>query len=797
MMNDHLEQVAMAADDAEDLLLLRLHNRRRLERANRRNNNDDDNDDDENEENQEGGGGDGNRDNDPAHEEELEDQEDDEEEEDDEDEDDEEDENDNDEENENENENGAAAEEEDSDIIDGGTTEHGSKQPSTSCPMFVILECKEWLPTSLVPRDFSLQALNITKEPRGKEKDTTGNNNDADSNSADADANADADMGGDNDGEDAPAAANANPNANPRVNVAGGIFPHPIYSPGSKVQIGLEKSTRLSAVFARYCEFANNYLPNTRNNHKDTITKYNSKLQYKPLQVEPYHLEFSHCSILKPSDTAETSALMKEDKITVRRVRKEERRSKADWTRTQRDSDQSYFKQLRGLLPDNSQNATRNCDVVFHCRGKIKDENGYKQEVLTTYVRGHAALLSKRCKWLALRIDAAKGEFYGAGDDRDNNNRNAGDNDHVNEGRHGENEDHDMQDQEDMVFEANQNQNPNHNNNLDNNGNNNNMDNNDNNNHNENDNGGGNNVVPIVDDEEDDRDNAVHKIHDSADGTGTDSSLDMDDNSHGRNRNRSRNVRDSPLQFVGSNYPNHILRVPLSHPPEAIRLLLEYCYTNRVIALGSLAFHESYKPIDKQNIDPLLADLCGPVSPFPTPRGLRSAWPLNGLPTISLSVALAGIQLAEEANLPRLSYMCEIAASQLISANTALEVLALCEQQYRATGNHLTHLRKAVMLYYVLGRGRKGVSDLSSKSSFKRTLKEKSEDVVPSLLMGIQETVKHVLGGGGGSHHDHHDHRHHHGGDNNSLDHFHLLKDSDYERKITLRRKSTSNYLKA
>jgi hypothetical protein len=113
---------------------------------------------------------------------------------------------------------------------------------------------------------------------------------------------------------------------------------------------------------------------------------------------------------------------------------------------------------------------------------------------------------------------------------------------------------------------------------------------------------------------------------------------------------------------------------------------------------------------------------------------------------VNLSVALAGIQLAEEAKMPRLSLMCEIAASELVTDNSALEALALCEQQYRLTGNRLTHLRKSVMLYHVFGYGKKGVEKLSNMSSFKRTLKEKNNDVVPSLMMGIMEAVKSVRG---------------------------------------------------
>ena len=81
------------------------------------------------------------------------------------------------------------------------------------------------------------------------------------------------------------------------------------------------------------------------------------------------------------------------------------------------------------------------------------------------------------------------------------------------------------------------------------------------------------------------------------------------------------------------------------------------------------------------------------------------------------------------------------------------------------------------MLYYILGRGPKGVNDLASMSSFKRTLKEKSDDVVPSLLMGIMETVKHVLG-------------------EKDVD-LDRLKDLDHGRKSTNRKKSTGMYLKA
>ena len=136
------------------------------------------------------------------------------------------------------------------------------------------------------------------------------------------------------------------------------------------------------------------------------------------------------------------------------------------------------------------------------------------------------------------------------------------------------------------------------------------------------------------------------------------------------------------------------------------------------------------------------------MSPFPNTRGVRSPWPDNSLkkPTVSLPVALAGIQLAEEAKMLRLSLMCEIAASQLITDSTALEALVLCEQQFKLTGNRLPHLRKAVMLHHILGCGPKGVEKLANMASFNKTLRDKYEDAVPSLMMGILEAVKSIKG---------------------------------------------------
>jgi hypothetical protein len=426
---------------------------------------------------------------------------------------------------------------------------------------------------------------------------------------------------------------------------------------------------------------------------------------------------------------------MKTDTIRVRRARVKERKIMVDWSKLQRDSDKDYFVQLKNLMPDKMPLWMEN-SVVFLCRGRIRDERGYRQNVLTSLVKGNERILAKRCKWLRDKIDAASGEI------RIELNREV-----VEEG---------------MVFEAHQRQVIDGRNgnaipvdddevvNI--------------NNVNVNEEDGVNverfvQVNAVEDDEEDDPrrmhiDNmGIHNIQDlSADESQNDGAGDSEHGDHSGD-----NPNAVPLDGRNDEHPSSLLNshgggrnpvhVVLAHPPEAVKLLLEYCYTHRVIALGQKAFNKSYKPVDPNLVDPLLMDYCGPVSPFPSPR-VRSPWSDDALkkPTVNLSVALAGIQLAEEAKMPRLSLMCEIAASELVTDNSALEALALCEQQYRLTGNRLTHLRKSVMLYHVFGYGKKGVEKLSNMSSFKRTLKEKNNDVVPSLMMGIMEAVKSVRG---------------------------------------------------
>lgn len=380
---------------------------------------------------------------------------------------------------------------------------------------------------------------------------------------------------------------------------------------------------------------------------------------------------------------------MKEDKIKVQRNQEKERREKAFFAQECRNSDSQYFQQLRTLLPQRNPSALKT-DVVFHCKGKIKDEQGYKQAVLSTCVRGHSAMVMRRCNWLARKIEDSKltKSIINQPQKRSINHNivaidesSSSDAVHISDGVWQNNANIRINNSQDSMNIANE--------------------------------------VEQDDDED---------INHTGGAIENENSSHIDINTHHGMRSTS-----PVISFVEGTNCNPKYEVTLKHPPEAVKLLLEYCYTNRVIPLGYLAFKTSFKPVDENMVSKELRDYVGPVEP--------KSWPYEGRPTVSFNLALAGIRLAEEANLPRFSLMCEIAASQLVSTSTSLEALALCEEQRKQTGNKLIHLRKAVMLYHILGHGSKGVNDLSNMSSFNRTLLEKRDVVVPSLLMGVKETI--------------------------------------------------------
>jgi hypothetical protein len=435
---------------------------------------------------------------------------------------------------------------------------------------------------------------------------------------------------------------------------------HSILQPGSVVAIGLDKSTKLSAVFRRFCEFLNE--------------------QYPSVQLQRSDFDFFHCDVLKGSDTAEAAALMKNDHIEVRKNRLDQREADAEAYRVQREMDRDYFQHMRLLLPDTI--GSKTCDVVLDCRGKLVDEQGLNQEVLRTDVRGHSALLTKRCKWLGGLIKTARDEL----------------------------------ERQSVVTVPEQ----------------------------ENQGADGSARFPpnasMREEEEDDGIEALpyalERNEEEANRSATEIEIDDDDDEDTKMPSVAQ--RDS-AEFFGSSGGGNLLWVTIpNHSPDAVRLLLEYCYTNRVVPLGQQAFLKACRTKDEHR-NPLMP-FTGPVAPYHSYSSRTRGWPNNGLPLVSFSVALAGIALAEEANMPRLSLMCEVAASELVKPSNVVEALGRCTAQEKQTGNPLALLRKAAMSV-LFENGPRGVVEMCRKPTFRRALEEKSASLVPSLLIGTMEAV--------------------------------------------------------
>ncbi|CAB9517752.1 expressed unknown protein [Seminavis robusta] len=476
---------------------------------------------------------------------------------------------------------------------------------------------------------------------------------------------------------------------------------HPILKEGVVVSIGLDKNTKLGAVFRRFAEFCN---------------------EHSKHEVEDTDLEFFHCQLLNGSDTAESSALMKNDRIKVRKERSADRQNQAELKRLQRDSDKEFFKQLQQLMP--SGGANKYCDVVFDCQGKIPDDNGFPQQVLTSKVRGHSVVLGKRCKWLGELIDTARKERVNrsfvtedppadgiininnvsdvvikAEEDAANSPQSQNridfptghivantsstmpDEDGQRPRRSGDTEDYDEDDDEMGVL-----------------------------------------PFPMPQN----RPQAIYR-------GGATEIEDDDNNEDGSEADsmgavgghwRDRVVRKSFISQESTQSDELVVTIS-KHSPQAMKLLLEYCYSNRVIPLG----HDAY--VQACRTKPVKPD--GPVAPYSSSR----RWPNNGAPQVTLSVALAGISLAEEAGLRRLSLMCEVAASQLVSNANVVHALSACTQQHSLTGNSLPRLREVAMSI-ILRFGPRGFYDVAV---FRKALEGPTTSIIPTLLTGTAEAM--------------------------------------------------------
>jgi len=457
---------------------------------------------------------------------------------------------------------------------------------------------------------------------------------------------------------------------------------HPILRPGVTVSIGLDKTTKLKAVFKQYVDFCNSK-SKTDSPESDST------------QIDVQDLEFAFCQLLNENDTAETSALMKNDRIRVRKVQKSERVIEAERKRAQRESDKVYFQQMRHLLPESC--PTRLADVILDCQGKLVDNDGHCQRVLSTTVRAHSSLIRKRCPWLMAIILKARQKAKQQLEQEETQNSKTPDHSST---RATEIENDDEGETCNDNGQAN-------------------------NNNSEND------EKEIARGEEEISRAARIDMEDDCSVDGNVNVIIVDDD-----EDDSNHVVSSSRHQIHSRPEVDALTVVLSeHSPEAVKILLEYCYTNRVVSLGHNAFVQACKTRpNKHN---------GPVPPHPTTHSSNARkWPNNGISTIPFSVALAAIRLAEEAGMFRLSFMCEISAAQLVTTSNVVEALTMSTRQKIISGNDLSRLRKAAM-DVIFKRGRRGVSEIGRSSCFKKALEEERSIIVPTLLKGTMEAVAH------------------------------------------------------
>jgi hypothetical protein len=413
---------------------------------------------------------------------------------------------------------------------------------------------------------------------------------------------------------------------------------HPVLSIGVSVCIGLEKSSKLGSVFDRYIDFANEHALN----HHPKIT------------IED--LEFVHCAILSQSDTPEASALMKKDRIRVRRSTKDERALEAESVIIQRELDMNYFENLRLLMTD-----CINSDMILECQGSLSGQNATNEKT-NNILRGHSAILSKRSKWFDGLIQQAKaglskGSIISTAEISSLRNQSVSAD--TDDGDYGiESLSCLSSTEKEMQSEG---------------------------------------ATKIENDEEDD---------------------------HISFTSKARSEWPEPLR---SNDSEVIWVTIPDHSPDAVKLLLEYCYTNSIISLGQDAFEAAWKPCIKE----------GDYSSINVPRRWKESMKH---PRISFAVALAGIAIAEEAKFPRMSLMCEVAACSLLCISNIFEALSMCTRQEQITGNPLKRLRKSAM---ALVLNKFELEELTITKEFNKAIMEpeRSAIFIPSLLIGTMEAV--------------------------------------------------------
>ena len=462
---------------------------------------------------------------------------------------------------------------------------------------------------------------------------------------------------------------------------------HPILRPGIKVRIGLGKNTRLSAVMERYVEVCNQIRPD------------GSSAISSSSHIEISDLEFVYAAVLKGQDTAEQGALMKDDVVRVRQYRWEQNDRDREANRLQRESDLVYLEQMRQMVDKQSLG-----NVLLDCQGPSVSNkcSAFNSQRLTTLVWCDAALVSKRCPWLGRIIEASSAglsstaaptersksvvslpeplPYVGSPSSTIARNGVARvDSLATGNGRRSVQDDS-IPDDEDLDDHP----------------------------------------IQVLD-------FAPHPsnrvgLQQNAVALAAAAQIECDDESNGEGTDFDLEGKCTVV------IPNH--------SSEAVKLLLEYCYTNRVVCLG----HEAFRLAARTK--PVPRDGKGNLPPHGTKR-----WANRGEPTLSFDLAAAAIVLAEEASIPRLSLMCEVAASHLVSQLNVIEALSLCKRTQDQWGNPLQRLRRAAMEVVFHSKPFGIVYDRIYKNvAFKEAVEERAPLLVPALFSGTADAVEECLG---------------------------------------------------
>lgn len=388
-------------------------------------------------------------------------------------------------------------------------------------------------------------------------------------------------------------------------------------------------------------------------------------------------IEFVHSTVLKGHETAEQAALMKDDRVRVRPERSAVTQQEKERAKLQREFDHRYFSDMKGLLrPDPDEIPTLDT-VVLECHGRLPPPfHGGRYFYQIPCV---VSIASTRCLWLRRIIQGSL-----ANQDADQK-KSAIISSFFNPGA--------GQDSLSSAISGGQDSTE---------------------------------SMKLDDDEEDeppirmvDRSQiAPQAAIQAAAAAPAAAEIEMEG---------EEDVVNEVVQDVGSGR----VVIIADHPVEAIQVLLEYCYTNRVVSLGV----EAFKVAARTKLDS--RGLQGNLAPFSLSSGAKK-WPARGQPTISMDATLAALALAEEASMPRLSLMCEVAAAELVSPVNAVNALSLCARIDGETGNNLNRLRQAAMDVLLHMQGKRAVGE-----SVRLALKSETESkaLVPTLLKGLVDSM--------------------------------------------------------